>query len=194
MTREELQELVVTSNVKADTDALERVITTQEDASVRSPGVPAHYYRFLYRLVQTMKPKLCVELGTHTGISAACLAEGYLQGKVVTINHTNQLREDYRRPNVTYLTQDSLVEYKVPAPIDILFIDTEHNGKRCLGEYDLYIKRMAQNGIVFFDDIFLNEEMKSFWQNFNPPEGEKLELPVHGWAGFGVVILRPSRP
>ena len=29
MTREELQELVVTSNVKADTDALERVITTQ---------------------------------------------------------------------------------------------------------------------------------------------------------------------
>jgi len=192
LTIDELKQLAIDAQCKVDSDSLESIICTQEDASLKCPGVFAHYYRFLYRLVEKTKPRLCLELGTHTGISSACMADGYPDGKIVTINNRNELREECRRPNVEYLIQDSLTEYIPPMPISILFIDTEHNGIRCLSEYNLYIKHMAPDGVVFFDDIFLNGEMKDFWQNFNPPDGEKFELPVHGWAGFGAILLRPA--
>jgi len=193
MTQEELVDLSTTSRRPVDQALLEAILSRQEDVSLKAPGVFAHYYRFLYRLIEKIKPRLCLELGTHTGISSACMADGYPDGKIVTVNNRNELRDECRRPNVEYLIRDSLAEYIPPVPIDILFIDTEHNGIRCLSEYNLYIKHMAPDGIVFFDDIFLNGEMKDFWKNFNPPDGDKFELLVHGWAGFGGILLRPLR-
>lgn len=169
---------------------IEAMVNLQEDASLRSPGVAAHYYRFFYRLVQEMKPALSLELGTHTGISAAVLAAGYPEGKVITVNNRSELMESCRRPNVEYRTHDSLQDIELPGQIDILFIDTDHDGMRCIKEYELYIERVRPGGLVFFDDIHLLQCMKNFWNSFDPKEGEKLELPVHGDAGFGVVIKR----
>ena len=188
LTIDEMKQLALDAQCKVESDDLEKIICTQEDASLQSPSVPAHYYRFLYQLVRKVRPDLCLELGTHTGISSACLAEGYPQGKVITINNCEQLRYECKRPNVEYLIQDSLKEYASIMPIDILFIDTEHNGIRCLSEYNLYVKHMAKNSVIFFDDISLNGAMKDFWNAFNPPDGEKFELPVHGWAGFGGIL------
>jgi len=190
MNTEKLKQLAFDAQCVVDTVALEETICTQEDASLRSPGVPAHYYRFLYRIVQLIKPAVSLELGTHTGISAACMAEGNPEGKVITVNNRSELMERCRRANVEYVQRDSLQKVELPGPIDILFIDTDHDGVRCLKEYELYINDVRPGGIIFFDDILLNTPMKNFWSAFNPKEGEKIELPVHGWAGFGAVIKR----
>ncbi len=189
ITKKFIEDLAISSNRQVESESLERIISTQEDASLRSPGVAAHYYRFLYKLAQEMRPKMTLELGTHTGISAACLAEGYPEGKVITIDVASLCKEECRRPNIEYLKQDSLVLPVLTDRIDILFIDTVHDGVRCRKEYDLYLPFMNRPGLIFFDDITLTNEMKGFWDNFTPIEGEKFELPIHGGAGFGVVLL-----
>jgi len=169
-------------------DSLEKMVCTQEDASLQSPGVVAHYYRFLYALAKRMKPTVTVELGTHTGISVACLAEGCPLGTVYTVDNKNQLNESFRRPGIKYLIQDSLVDLPVDK-IDILFIDTLHNGQKALEEYHGFKNKVADDGIILFDDVYLNTEMTKFWNSFVPEKGIKFDLDVHGNAGFGVVLM-----
>lgn len=188
-----LEELCFKSQVKLP-DSLESIVCTQEDASLKSPSVPAHYYRFLYALTALKKPKLWLELGTHTGISSACLAEGYTEGDGITVNILEELRMDCVRFNVEYFPKhDSLIPVDLYHKIDILFIDTDHDGKRCLAEFNLYRDQLAPNAIVMFDDISLLPCMERFWREFNPEGFEKFELPIHGWAAFGVLINKEAQ-
>jgi len=189
ITQQELIQLQKESQVRLPDD-LERIVSTQEDASLKSPGVIAHYYRFFYFLVQNVKPDIVLEIGTHTGISAACLAQGWPGGKVYSLDHKNYLMKECIRDNITYIHQDSLeLVNEAGSNIDILFIDTNHNGKRPLKEYLLYKDRMSQNGLIFFDDVYLFDDMKKFWQEFEPERGIKFDLDVHGKAGFGVIKM-----
>jgi predicted O-methyltransferase YrrM len=189
ITRDILEKLVTDSKCPIDDKSLEEIVNRQEDASLRCPGIEAHYYRFFYKLTKLTKPKFIVELGTHSGISAACLASGNPQGLVTTINNKYQLLNECRRDNVTYLIQDSLTLAVVNRKIDILFIDTDHDGKRCIEEYKLYKNCMSENSVIFFDDIYLLDCMKTFWENFIPERGQKFELKIHGTAGMGVVLI-----
>ena len=185
-----LKNLVEESKQVMDSPGLESIVQNQEDESLKSPGVEAHYYRFLYRLARDMKASVMVELGTHTGISSACLAEGSASGEVLTVNCHDQLWSHCRRWNVRYILQDSLTLIDLPGAIDILFIDTDHDGIRCIQEFGMYEKFLAKDCVVLFDDIFLNKEMKDFWENFSPNGWEKVELAAHGEAGFGALIRK----
>ena len=187
---EYLKNLVEKSKHVVDSPGLESIISTQEDSSLRCPGFVAHYYRFLYRLAQEKQAHLMVELGTHTGISAACLADGSPKGSVITVNNHPQLWEHCRRANVQYLIQDSRTPVAVHAPIDILFIDTNHDGVHPLQEFEVYKNMMADDGVVLFDDIHLNKEMSKFWEELNPDGWWKTELAAHGEAGFGALVKK----
>jgi predicted O-methyltransferase YrrM len=189
ITKDILEKLAIDSKRSIEIESLEGIVNRQEDASLQCPGIEAHYYRFFYRLAELIKPEFTLELGTHTGISAACLATGNPEGLVVTINNKQQLNNECRRDNIIYLIQDSLTKIVQNKKIDILFIDTDHDGIRCMEEYKLYKDSMAENGIIFFDDIYLLDCMKTFWNNFIPAFGKKFELNVHGTAGMGVILL-----
>jgi len=147
----------------------------------------APYYRFLYLLAKEMKPQVMVELGTMEGLGAMCMAKGNQDGQVMAIDkNIKDLHPACIMPNVQYLRQDSLDECNI-RDIDILFIDTDHNG-RALFEYEAWKGRMAKGGVMLFDDVNLNTEMKVFWHEFNP-EGQKIDLPeLHG-SGFGAVVI-----
>lgn len=188
-----LEKLCLTAQKKLPS-LLEEIVITQEDASLRSPSVPAHYYRFLFALAELIKPKLWLELGTHTGISSACLADGYPEGHGITVNIIDELRPECERQNVEYYEYHlSLARVPFSRKLDILFIDAEHNGKSCLDEFNLYKDDMANSSIVMFDDIHLIPEMTRFWNEFNPKGFDKFELPIHGWAGFGVLIKKEAQ-
>lgn len=147
----------------------------------------APYYRFLYLLAKEMKPLYMVELGTMEGLGAMCMAKGNPDGNVIAIDkNIKDLHPACIMPNVEYLKQNSLDESRI-YDIGILFIDTEHNG-RALFEYEAWKGRMAKGGVILFDDVNLNTDMKIFWQEFNP-EGQKIDLlELHG-SGFGAVVL-----
>lgn len=189
ITKEEITKLSYSNGIRLP-EKLEEIVSWQEDSSLKSPGVEAHYYRFFYWLFDQIRPALTLELGTHTGISAACMAEGNPNGLVITVNNHEELWEKCRRPNVEYRIHDSLVPIQPQRLINVLFIDTEHDGIRCLNEFNLYQGWMAEDGIVFIDDITLFPCMREFWEKFNPVGWEKFDIPAHGDAGFGCLIRR----
>jgi predicted O-methyltransferase YrrM len=194
LTKAQILEIAEKSRQMVESPELEKILQAQEDLSLKTPGVEAHYYRFFYRLAQAMNPKVILELGTHTGISAACLAEGAPKARVITVNNHNEIKEENHRGNVEYRIHDSLEKIDIPEGIDILFLDTWHDGIRCANEYRLYEANVNPGGLILFDDVYLFDCMKNFWGNFSPIRGEKFEIPVHGWVGFGVVLLGQERP
>lgn len=147
------------------------------------------YYRFLYLLAKELSvPSSIVELGTWRGVSAMCLAEGSKESKVFSYDIAPQVIEAARRSNIHYLVCDSFETQHVKGPVQILFIDTIHDGPRARLEFEVWLDLLSKDAVVLFDDTNLNDSMKEFWAGFNPPGFLKADTELHGSAGFGVLV------
>ena len=91
--------------------------------------------RALSMISHMIRPKRILELGTFTGYSALCLAEGLAEGgQLVTIEHNDELEETIRR-NLSRSSLCNLIELiigdckselkKIEGPFDLVFIDAD---------------------------------------------------------------------
>ena len=138
---EEIRLLTFQSNRNIVDPVIEQIIMTESDANYEHPRVYAHYYRFFYYLSFIMEPMNIVELGTDKGISAMCLAGSSPDIKVHTVDINLRVPMKNRFDNINYHIHDSLIPLEVNN-IDILFIDTDHDGIRCEKEYELYYPKL----------------------------------------------------
>ena len=102
--------------------------------------------RVLSMISHMLRPKHILELGTFTGYSALCLAEGLEEGgKLVTIEHNDELEEMIRRnlarsplgERIELRIGDCILEIeKLEGPFDLVFIDAD---KR---EYCAYLEAL----------------------------------------------------
>ena len=116
--------------------------------------------RILRMLSALTRPRRAVELGTFTGYSALCLAEGMpADGELHTIEIDDEmepeLEELFAAPHpgarIVLHTGDALdVLPQLPAPWDLAFIDAN---KRCYVQYyELLVPRMSPGGIILTDN------------------------------------------
>lgn len=117
--------------------------------------------RLLKMLTQMAAPKLAVELGTFTGYSALCIAEGLPEdGKLITIEADDEL-EDFISSQLATSPYGKKVELKIGKAIDecrrfsadsvdLMFIDAD---KR---EYRAYLEEAVRmirpGGIIIVDN------------------------------------------
>lgn len=102
--------------------------------------------RVLSMISHMLRPKRILELGTFTGYSALCLAEGLEEGgKLVTIEHNDELEEMIRRnlarsplgERIELRIGDCILEIeKLEGPFELVFIDAD---KR---EYCAYLEAL----------------------------------------------------
>ncbi len=147
-----------------------------------------HYYRFFYKIAFLAQPNLIVELGTYKALGCKSFKVGCPEARVITMDIRQNPDRKFGTPGVEYWECSSLDPKEELHDIDILFIDTEHDGMMPMLEFEKYKDNLSAHAIVFFDDVNLNAEMIEFWQGFNPDGFEKFELPLHGDAGFGILI------
>lgn len=117
--------------------------------------------RFLALISKIVQPKLILEIGTYTGYSALCLAEGLQEnGKLVTLDINEELetftRSFFNRSpyasQIDYRIIDAKVELsKIEGPIDLVFIDAD---KRNYATYfDLVIDKVRAGGLIIVDNV-----------------------------------------
>lgn len=117
--------------------------------------------RVLSMISHMIKPKRILELGTFTGYSALCLAEGLAKGgKLVTIEHNDELEETIRR-NIARSPLSDRIELVIGdakeyltananAKADLVFIDAD---KREYCEYlDLVYPLVPVGGFILADN------------------------------------------
>lgn len=117
--------------------------------------------RLLSMFSQMIRPKNILEIGTYTGYSALCLAEGLQEnGKLITLDVNEEL-EDFVR---SYFNQSKLcskIDFRIgnaleiiptiDLTLDLVFIDADklnyHN------YYDLVFDKVSKGGYIISDNV-----------------------------------------
>lgn len=117
--------------------------------------------RFLSMISKLVRPNLILEIGTFTGYSALCLAEGLSKnGKLVTIDNnpeTNAMARSYfersQFSNQIELKEGNAQEIikDLDGPFDIVFIDADKENYSLY--FDLVIDKMSTGGIIIADNV-----------------------------------------
>jgi len=161
------------------------------------------YYRLFYLLSQELKPKTIVELGGWQGTAAAHFAVAYPAAKVITIDHHSDPGDELnkmkmlevvnRYPNVHYVQGWTSPGFAEEYPekgagcafedvkkilgddkIDILFIDSWHEGRYLQRDWDYYSPLLSNPALVICDDVMDTELFINMVSAVNTLPGEKL--------------------
>jgi predicted O-methyltransferase YrrM len=167
----------------------------------RLPSVwPGEHYRLLAGLVQVLEPKLVIEIGTYTGLSALALKERLAQeARIVTFDvvpwhtlpGTALETSDFADGRLEQIVDDITTmegaarHRDVLAAADLIFVDAAKDGSmeaRLL--HVLESIEFTGAPVVVFDDIRV-WNMLLFWRGLSRP---KLDLTSFGhWTGTGLV-------
>lgn len=113
----------------------------------------------LYALVRCIKPKICVETGTHKTLSTHYIAkalEDNGNGHVWTCDpfdydQVGILKSSPLHSRITYQKVRG-VDMKIDGPIDFFFCDGYHEKEEVEAEIDYFLPKMSKHGIVVFHD------------------------------------------
>lgn len=117
--------------------------------------------RLLSMISKLIRPKKILEIGTYTGFSALCLAEGLgKEGVLHTIDKNEELFELQQR----YFTQspysDQIVQHlgnaleiipQLDERFDLVFLDADK--KNYSNYFDLVIEKMTTGGLLISDNV-----------------------------------------
>lgn len=165
--------------------------------------------RVLSLISHLMQPKYILEIGTYTGYSALCLAEGlHPQGRLITIDRNEELTDILTR----YLKKSKYshqIESKIgyaadiiptlPNEIDLVFIDADKPNYSLY--FDLVIDKVRPGGLILADNVLwsgkvveeirLNDKSAVAIHEFNQkvhndPRVENVLIPIRD----GIMALR----
>ncbi len=116
--------------------------------------------RVLSMISQMIKPKSVLEIGTYTGYSALCFAEGLAEGgKIITIDINEELEEKVRAYFGPY---GEKIDYRIGNALDIIptldeafdlvFIDADKTNYA--NYFDLVIDKVRPGGFILADNVF----------------------------------------
>ena len=165
--------------------------------------------RVLSMLSWMLRPKRILEIGTYTGYSALCLAEGLAEGGLLTTIDVNEELESFVR---TFLAQSPLgtqIDYRIGKALDIvptlddtfdlIFIDADK--LNYTNYYDLCLPKLRVGGFIVADNVLwsgkvaqIDKKLDKDTQNlvdFNlklhlDPRVENVLLPIRD----GLMIVR----
>jgi len=161
---------------------------------------PGEHYKLLTALVALLAPKVVVEIGTATGMSALAMKAALpADGKIITFDllpwrgYPGGVLEDddFADGRLEQRSDDLSTPAGWQSNADILrcaefmFVDAQHTGVQERGFLRGFDEvGLAGGPIVMFDDIRL-WRMLAFWQEIARP---KLDLTSFGhWSGTGLV-------
>ncbi|MEY4930704.1 MAG: hypothetical protein RI909_1428 [Bacteroidota bacterium] len=155
-------EKYVEDHTSSESDLLKK-ITRDTHAKVLMPRMLSGQVqgRFLSMISHAMRPKNILEVGTYTGYSAICLAEGLQpDGKLVTVDINEELESRVRN----YFQDAGLadkIEYKIgdaaqiiPALdmiFDLVFIDADKENYSKY--YELVFDKVRTGGLILADNV-----------------------------------------
>jgi len=117
--------------------------------------------RILSFLSSAIKPKNILEIGTYTGYSALCMAEGLSKnGKLVTIDKNIELEtmvkkyinDSYYKNQIEFINADAIdVIPTLNLEWDLVFIDADK--ENYINYFDLVIDQVKKGGWIIADNV-----------------------------------------
>lgn len=172
---EELDDYVVAHTEEEPT--LLQELTRETYQKILQPRMLSGHYqgRILSMVSKLVSPKTILEIGTYTGYSALCLAEGLTKDGVLHTIDINEELHDFQRKYFNRSSYgDQIKQYTGDAMeiistldngIDLVFIDADkHNYSNY---FNLIIDKMNPGGIILSDNVLWSGKVI---QELNPKD------------------------
>ena len=155
-------EKYVESYSDSEPDLLKR-ISSYTHTNVHSPRMLSGHIqgRVLSFLSRIIKPNFILEVGTYTGYSTLCLAEGLSDlGKIITIDKDFSLqnkvesffKESKKNDQIEYKIGDAIeVIPKLEYEFDMVFIDADK--KNYINYFKMILPKLKSNGVIIADNV-----------------------------------------
>jgi hypothetical protein len=168
---------------------------------------------FAYWLIKLAKPKIFVELGTHTGnsyfgfcqsvrdnkMSTKCYAVDTWSGDEHAGFYDDRVFEDVSRFNELNFSSfsrlmrmkfDSALDYFEDSSIELLHIDGLHTYEAVKHDFESWLPKLTSNAIVLFHDTNVRERGFAVWKLFDElKERYPLHFEFLHCNGLGVIQL-----
>lgn len=161
MIETELIDKYISTHIEPEGNYLYRLYRATNIHTIHGRMASGHIQgRLLKMLVQMIRPKTILEVGTFSGYSAICLAQGLGEdGKLYTFEINDEM-EDFTRPwiegsdvaeKIDFLIGDANVEApKLGVMFDMAFLDGD---KRTYAEtYEMIMKILKPGGYILADN------------------------------------------
>lgn len=164
-------------NSTAESDLLHR-LNRDTHAGILLPRMLSGHLqgRLLAFISSIMKPQVILEIGTYTGYSALCLAEGLgPDGRLISIDINDELedfamryiRESPYASRIQLISGDALaIVPSLDYCFDLVFIDAD---KRQYGDYfDQVITKIRSGGVILADNVLWSGHVLRNEQEMDP--------------------------
>ena len=161
MTSSDQLEEYILSHIEPEGEYLHRLWRATNIHLLRGRMASGHLQgRLLKMLVQMIRPQRILEVGTFSGYSAICMAEGLEDGGKVYTFEINDEQEDFTRPwiegsavadKITFIIGDAVTEApKLGIVFDMAFIDGDK--RTYLPTYEMALKVTRPGGFILADN------------------------------------------
>lgn len=161
MRNEELIRSYVAEHSDPEGDYLYRLYRATNIHTLHGRMASGHLQgRLLKMLVRMVNPRNILEVGTFSGYSAICLAEGLAEGGKVYTFEINDEMEDFTRPwiegsavadKIEFIIGDAITEApKLGVTFDMAFIDGDK--RTYIETYEMALKVLRQGGFILADN------------------------------------------
>jgi len=117
--------------------------------------------RFLSIITKLIKPKKILEIGTYTGYSAICMAEGLIEKGII---HTIDINEELVSIQNKYFAKskcnNSIIQHvgdarniikRINEKFDLVFLDADK--ENYIEYYELVIEKVKKGGLIIADNV-----------------------------------------
>ena len=136
--------------------------------------------RFLSIITKLIKPKKILEIGTYTGYSAICMAEGLIENGII---HTIDINEELVSIQNKYFAKskcnNSIIQHvgdarniikSINEKFDLVFLDADK--ENYIEYYELVIEKVKKGGLIIADNVLWTGKVVE-------PENDDDELTQH---------------
>lgn len=149
--------------------------------------------RVLRMLVRMIRPKNILEIGTFSGYSAICLAEGLEEGGMVYTFEINDEQEDFTRPwieqsavadKIRFIIGDAMTEApKLGVEFDMAFVDGDK--RTYMESYEMVLSLLRPGGFILADN--------TLWDGHVVDHAYDKDKQTHGIEAFNDFVARDPR-
>lgn len=149
--------------------------------------------RMLKMFVQMIRPKQLVEIGTYSGYSALCMAEGLEEGSMLHTFEINDEQEDFTRPwlegsdhadQIKFYIGDALeLLPNMDMTVDMAFIDGDK--RKYIAYYEMLLAKLVKGGYLLADN--------TLWDGHVLTNPKKSDLQTIGIKAFNTYVKKDDR-
>ncbi len=154
----------------------------------------------IYKLINFLDCKTCVELGTSLGLNSLYIAKVNTRVNLISVEGSKHLSEfayhlasKNKVNNIQFI--HSTFEEALPSiiekntTVDFLYVDGNHTYEATLRYFNLFVSKKHNGSVFIFDDIYWSKGMTKAWEEIKQHPSVTLSIDLFY---FGLVFFKPE--